>query len=129
MLHDAYITAVIHCAPPSNKPLPSEMANCAEYWTAELHMLPRVRVVLTLGRLAFEQYLARAWSSDAPRPQFAHGAFYPASDGRPALCASYHPSRQNTQTRKLTWGAWIRIFRRIRRHLGAPPVPHEPAAG
>jgi uracil-DNA glycosylase family 4 len=127
-LSDAYITALVHCAPPNNRPLASEMANCAEYWMAELRILPRVQVVLTLGRLAFAQYLARAWSSRTRRPRFAHGAFYEDGDAGPALCVSYHPSRQNTQTGKLTWEAWIRIFHRIRRHLRSPAsIPRTPA--
>ena len=123
-LVDAYITAAIHCAPPGNRPLPIELVRCAPYLETELRLLRRVRVVIALGRIAFDAYLrARAATGDpAPRPgpRFAHGA---AIDLRPGLTllASYHPSRQNTQTGKLTWSMFEAVFAEARRRLSGSP--------
>lgn len=96
-LLDCYITAVIHCAPPGNKPLPGEIATCHRYFAEELTRLKNVRVVVVLGQIAFNHYLKSVGVS--PRPKFAHGAVYSL---KPVVIASYHPSRQNTNTGKLT---------------------------
>ncbi len=120
-LVDAYITAAIHCAPPKNRPLPSEIANCAGYLEAELRLLRRVRVVIALGRIAFDVYLRALAALGAerprPRPQFAHGGAVTLPSGV-RLLASYHPSRQNTQTGRLTWPMFEAVFVEARRWLG-----------
>ncbi len=120
-LLDAYITAAIHCAPPGNRPLPGELASCAGYLHAELALLRRVRVVVALGRIGFDAYLrARAalgWPVPRPAPRFAHGAAVGLAGGV-ALLASYHPSRQNTQTGRLSWPRFEAVFAEARRRLG-----------
>lgn len=116
-LKSAYITATVRCAPPRNKPLPSEITNCSGYLQEELRLLRHVRVVLTLGRIAFENYIKLG--SVKHRLRFRHGAVYSLGKDRPLLVASYHPSRQNTQTGRLTWPTWIRVFRMIRRLVNA----------
>lgn len=121
-LRNIYLTAVVRCAPPDNKPARREMANCAGYLRRELALLTRVRVVVTLGQIAFSRYLALAGEQGIiipkPKPTFGHGARYQLSsaEGRPILLiASYHPSRQNTQTGRLTEPMLNRIFRTARR--------------
>ncbi|MBI3458302.1 MAG: uracil-DNA glycosylase [Candidatus Rokubacteria bacterium] len=121
-LLDAYITAAIHCAPPGNRPRPGELAHCASYLEEELPLLRRARVVVALGRIAFDAYLraatARGRARPRPGPKFAHGAAVELPWGV-TLLASYHPSRQNTQTGKLTWPMFEAIFAEARRRL--PP--------
>jgi uracil-DNA glycosylase family 4 len=116
-LTDCFITASGHCAPPDNKPLPVELERCRPYLVAELALLERARVVLVLGRIAHEGYLraSGAWERLAPRerPVFAHGAEQRMADGR-VLLASFHPSRQNTQTGRLTRAMWHAVFERAR---------------
>ena len=106
-LRNCYITASLRCAPPKNKPLPSEARNCRPYLEAELRLFPRVRAVLVLGRIAFEAYLRVLASQHEDLPphstfKFAHGANFPLMKGLPRLFCSYHPSQQNTQTGRLT---------------------------
>jgi uracil-DNA glycosylase family 4 len=113
-LRDCYITAAVRCAPPGNKPSREEMAACRRYLERELALLSRVRVVVALGRIAFDSYLALR---PQPGAQFAHGAFYAAQDGLPALVASYHPSQQNTFTGRLTMAMLAAVFRQVRRVL------------
>jgi len=114
-LKDAYMTAIVRCAPPKNKPKPNEIRNCRSYWTEEIRLLPHVQVVLALGRIAFDTYVRflgeRGLESRSLR--FQHGAFYELPKPYPALCASYHPSRQNTQTGKLTIKMLDGVFQRI----------------
>jgi len=120
-LSDCYVTASARCAPPDNKPTREELDNCRPYLEAELRMLERVHVIVTLGRIAHESWLRAAgwWKRLAPRerPGFAHGAEAKLPDGTTVLC-SYHPSRQNTQTGKLTRPMWDAVFRRAGRLLG-----------
>lgn len=97
-LIDLYITAVCRCVPPENKPKPNEMANCQPYIERELELI-QPRVLVALGRIAFEG-LIRICSTQS-NWRFAHGAVYRFGDGHWLLC-SYHPSRQNTQTGRLT---------------------------
>src|ERR687888_2316505 len=105
VLNDAYITAAVRCAPPDNKPLPSELAECSQYLLAELSLLKNVRVVLALGKIGFDAYCKAAGLKGLA---FGHGTRY-ENNGK-TLLASYHPSRQNTNTGKLTWPMWIGIF-------------------
>jgi uracil-DNA glycosylase family 4 len=119
-LTDCWITAAGRCAPPDNRPTAAELDRCRPYLAAELRLLPRTRVVLALGRVAHEAWLRASggWerlpARERPqRPKFAHGAEHRSADGI-VLLSSFHPSRQNTQTRRLTWQMWQRIFVRAR---------------
>ncbi|HTV04016.1 MAG TPA: uracil-DNA glycosylase [Acidobacteriaceae bacterium] len=116
-LCDLWITAVVRCAPPGNKPQPDEIANCAPYLDEEVAALKRLRVVVCLGRIAFDgfaRHLVRTGQIASPNGlQFAHGAEYALPGGR-TLITSYHPSLQNTNTGKLTEAMFLRIFRRAR---------------
>ena len=118
-LSDAYIAAAVRCAPPANKPTPREITNCAPHLEAELEALGSVRVVVALGRIAADAYwrLARNRALEPrPRPAFGHDAvFVPSTDGVPALVMSYHPSRQNTNTGRLTAPMLERAFRTAQR--------------
>jgi uracil-DNA glycosylase family 4 len=118
-LKDLYIAATAHCAPPDNKPTPLEIANCRPYLTHHLKLLKNVRVILALGKIAFDGVLATLAEMEigrpALRPIFAHGAEYRV--GPYTLVASYHPSRQNTQTGRLTAAMLDRVFRQVRRNL------------
>lgn len=119
-LHDCYITAAARCAPPGNKPSRVELDRCRPFLAAELRLLPRVRVVVTLGRIAHDALLkAAGWWQRLPpraRPPFAHGAATTLPDGV-VVIASYHPSRQNTNTGKLTRAMWHAVFERARAAL------------
>ena len=101
---DCWVTAAVKCAPPGNKPLPSERGNCAPYLVRELAALDHVRVVLALGSFAWDSALATLPATGAPvpkpKPRFGHGA--EARVGRWTLVGSYHPSQQNTFTGVLT---------------------------
>ena len=116
VLTDCWITASVHCAPPDNKPTREELANCRPYLEAELRLLPSVEVILALGRIGWESWLrAAGWWDKLPpkqRPPFAHGAEARLPDGR-ILVTSFHPSRQNTNTGKLTREMWYGVFGRI----------------
>jgi uracil-DNA glycosylase family 4 len=113
-LTDAYIAAAVRCAPPANKPLPSERDNCAPYLARELSILDRVRVVVALGAYGWEAALrtiATASGADPrPRPKFAHGAEVQVGPYR--LIGTYHPSQQNTFTRRLTPDMLVAVLAR-----------------
>ena len=115
LLKDLYITAAGRCAPPANKPLPEELANCAPYLERELEGLKNLRVIVALGRIGFEAYLnylkRRGLIAGKRGYEFHHGAEYEVPGGR-ILVASYHPSNQNTQTGKLTRAMFRKIFKR-----------------
>ena len=103
-LHDAYISAVVRCAPPENKPTTREISQCSSYLEAELGTLAQLQVVVALGKIAFDAYwrvIAGPDRTPRPRPRFGHGFVFEA-DGVPALVAAYHPSQQNTNTGTLT---------------------------
>lgn len=100
-LHDLFISAVCRCAPPENKPARDEIANCLPYLQKEIALLPNLRGIVALGSIAFNETLLLLNSRQTDRV-FGHGAFYELGDGLPWLLASYHPSRQNTQTGRLT---------------------------
>jgi uracil-DNA glycosylase family 4 len=110
-LNGAYVTAVVHCAPPGNRPTPEERVNCLPYLERELRLLTRTRVIVALGSFAYDG-VARAVGLRA-RPRFGHGAEVRLADGRWVLC-SYHPSQQNTFTRRLTEEMLDAIFARVR---------------
>jgi uracil-DNA glycosylase family 4 len=122
-LTDCYIAAAARCAPPANKPTPAELDTCRPYLEAELRLLPRLRVVVGLGRVGHEAWLKASgwWARLSPRdrPHFAHGAEATLPDGV-TLIASYHPSRQNTNTGKLTRRMWEAVFGRARGLLDRP---------
>jgi uracil-DNA glycosylase family 4 len=117
VLTDVYITAAARCAPPANKPLPQELANCAPYLERELEGLKKLRVIVALGRIGFDAYLnylkRQKLITGKREYRFGHGAEYTLPDGR-TLLASYHPSNQNTQTGKLTKEMFRKIFKRAR---------------
>jgi uracil-DNA glycosylase family 4 len=119
VLHDAFIAAAVRCAPPDNKPTPAEIANCLPHLEAEIAALPDVRAVVALGRLGYDAYLQivkRRGIVLRPRPPFGHGVIHTLSDGT-ILIGSYHPSRQNTNTGKLTAAMMSGVFRAARRAL------------
>ncbi len=120
-LHNLWITAAVRCAPPDNKPLPSELANCAEYTVRELAALPHVKVVVALGKFAFDAYLGslrqRQIIGHKSRYTFAHAAEY-AMPNSITLLASYHPSNQNTATGKLTASMFEAVFARAKELAG-----------
>jgi len=117
-LLDLYITAAARCAPPDNKPLPQELANCASYLEREFDGLKQLKVVVALGKIAFDAYLnflkRRGLLSSRKDYVFRHGARYAMPDGK-TLLASYHPSNQNTQTGKLTRAMFLAIFKEAAR--------------
>ncbi len=118
-LHDAYITACVRCAPPGNRPTPQEIANCRPFLQRELALLPQVRVVVALGQIALDGYLAtlRAQGHALPSVRFGHGVHLELPNGLPHLIASYHPSRQNTQTGRLTEEMLDAVFAQARSWL------------
>lgn len=138
-LRGCYIAAALRCAPPANKPKPAELRNCQPYLERELELLPKVRAVLALGKIAFDTYLRLASSGSkfghgksnpgAGGPaekfpplssfHFGHGASYSLPAGLPRLFASYHPSQQNTQTGKLTPPMMRKLLSDVRRFLSA----------
>ncbi len=130
-LKDLYITAAVRCAPPDNKPLPSELAECSVFLDREINGLENVKVVVALGKIGFDAYLnyvkrrlsgPSAASAKPSRTKakvaqvskalyiFKHGVHYQLPDGK-ILLASYHPSNQNTQTGKLTREMFVKIFK------------------
>ena len=118
-LTDCYVTASARCAPPGNKPTPEELENCRPYLEAELRLLTRIKVVVALGKVGFETYLkTNSGKGEAGRGKgraavFRHLAEAAMPDGK-MLLASYHPSRQNTNTRKLTREMWHAVFQRAK---------------
>ncbi len=112
LLNDAYILAAVRCAPPGNKPTPFEIAACHPHLVAEAAALRQMKVIVALGRIAFDaawRLLEDRGLVVRPRPIFGHGLVYRPSGG-PVVIASYHPSRQNTNTRKLTPAMLNSIF-------------------
>lgn len=116
-LRGAYITAACHCAPPGNKPLPAEIRNCRPYFERELALLPTLKVVVALGKIAFDNYLdvlkARGTIASRAPFVFGHDRQFRMGAGQPALVSSYHPSQQNTSTGKLTAKMLADVFRRV----------------
>lgn len=126
-LHDAYISAAARCVPPDNKPSRAELVSCRPYLVRELQLLRGVRVVVPLGKIAFDAYLAARRDLGLPqpalRPHFAHQAVNRLPEDV-LLIASYHPSRQNTQTGRLTQAMFDAIFARAREELNALDIEY-----
>ncbi|HXR39825.1 MAG TPA: uracil-DNA glycosylase [Terracidiphilus sp.] len=120
-LEGLWISAVVRCAPPGNKPAPEELRNCAPWLDEEIGLLRKLRVVVCLGKIAFDGFLNHQLRAGriAARAgfEFRHGAEY-ALPGGLVLLASYHPSLQNTNTGKLTRAMFLEVFRRARRAAG-----------
>jgi len=124
-LRDLYITAAARCAPPDNKPTLEELRNCRPYLERELDLLKKtVKVVVALGKIAFDQYLEVLKSQGiiASRSGFAfgHDRQFVTAPGQPLLISSYHPSQQNTSTGKLTEKMLLDVFRHARKAAGLP---------
>ena len=133
-LTDAYIAAAVRCAPPDNKPLPEEITRCLDHLESEVRALPNVQVVVALGKVAFDAWLQLLRRSGVTfgesafdgselrrnpphkRPQFGHGAVVTFHQF-PTLVGCYHPSRQNTNTGKLTAKMMVDVFRKARKLL------------
>ena len=113
-LTGAYITAAVRCAPPGNKPTPQEIRRCRSFLERELELLPKVRVVVALGKIAFDVYLSILRDRGVIRSRsafvFAHNAEHRIGPGQPLLISSYHPSQQNTSTGKLTEKMLMQVF-------------------
>ena len=119
-LRGAYLTAALRCAPPGDKPTTAELANCAPYLEEELALLPRLRAVLVLGRIAFDAYLrlvSREMGKRARLP-FTHGARYLLDEERPVLYVSYHPSPRNHNTGRRTRSSVVAVLEQVREEAG-----------
>lgn len=119
VLRDVFITAVCRCAPPGNKPTPAEVDNCRSYLLEELDLLENIRGVVALGRLAFDQVpgIYRRKGYTLPAMTFRHNSLTEPGDGLPWLLASYHPSRQNTQTGRLTEDMFDQVWKKAKEML------------
>ncbi len=123
-LTDAYVLSALRCAPPDNKPRPEEITRCLDHLDAEIAHLPNVRVVVALGKIGFDawlQALKRRGTVVTPRPRFGHGVVARLGTDVPVLVGCYHPSRQNTNTGKLTTRMMEGVFRTAKLLLDAPP--------
>lgn len=121
-LTDCYIGATVRCAPPENKPAPDEFEQCSRFLREEINLLKNHRVVITLGKIAFDHYIkaCRIGGREIPSPvpKFGHGATYSMPWGV-TLIGSYHPSQQNTFTGKLTRPMFHSVFRKARKAIDA----------
>lgn len=120
-LTDCYIGATVRCAPPENKPAPEEFECCSRFLGAEIRLLKNHRVVIVLGKIAFDHYLracrTQGCTIPVPVPKFGHGVAYHLPWGV-TLLGSYHPSQQNTFTGKLTRSMFHSVFRKARKEIG-----------
>jgi uracil-DNA glycosylase len=118
-LRDIFVTAVARCAPPGNRPTPDEIGNCRSYLARELALLQRVQLIVALGQIALNGtlQLLRDQGYDLPRVEFRHGEEIELPTGLPRVLVSYHPSRQNTQTGRLTLAMFDAIFERAREQV------------
>jgi uracil-DNA glycosylase family 4 len=120
-LTGAFVASAVRCAPPDNKPTPEEIVRCLPHLAAEVDALPNVRVVVALGGIGFDAYLRLLKLKGLivrPKPRFAHGSVAALPNGQ-TLIGCYHPSRQNTNTGRLTPSMMRSVFRSARRHLEA----------
>jgi uracil-DNA glycosylase family 4 len=115
-LHDCFITAVGRCAPPDNKPSRDELANCLPYLKQEMDLLPNLQGIVALGSIAFNEIVSLLGLKSSGYT-FGHGLLYEPGGGMPWLLASYHPSRQNTQTGRLTIDMFDAIWETARGKL------------
>ena len=133
VLTDAYIAAPVRCAPPDNKPTRAEILNCRQFLKRELALLGNVRVVVALGGIALDAYLSVLQDAGLIRSRatfrFAHGASFDAYAGGPRVLCSYHPSQQNTSTRRLTAEMLREVFERAREMISPRAVQAPPAGG
>src|SRR5262245_12052722 len=119
-LRDAFIAAAVRCAPPDNKPTPEEIVRCLPHLDAEIAALPRIRVVVALGKIGFDAYLRllkQRGVAIRPRPDFGHASAHELPNGQ-TLIGCYHPSRQNTNTGKLTAAMMDAVLRLARQAVG-----------
>lgn len=127
-LDGLWISAVVRCAPPDNKPTPGEQRNCASWLDEEIGLLPRLSVVVCLGKIAFDGFLNHQIRAGRIANRagliFRHGAEYSLPDGV-TLIASYHPSLQNTNTGKLTRPMFLAVFERARAAAGMRPIKRQ----
>jgi uracil-DNA glycosylase family 4 len=118
-LKGVYVSAAVRCAPPHNKPLPQEIRNCRQYLDRELDLLTNLRVVVVLGKIAFDTYLDLLKGRGVIRSRaafaFGHNRQFETAPGQPVLISSYHPSQQNTSTGKLTEKMLLAVFKRAKR--------------
>jgi len=118
-LLDAYITAAVRCAPPGNKPAREEIVNCRPYAERELALLANLKVVVALGKIAFDVYLSILKDRGVIRSRapfvFGHNRVHRVAPGSPVLLSSYHPSQQNTSTGKLTEQMLLDVFRHAKK--------------
>lgn len=123
-LRDIYITAVVRCAPPDNKPSPEELINCRPYLLDEMRLLSNIRGIVALGSIAYNQVLTIFRQQQTPfdAPPFGHHILLRPEGNLPWVLASYHPSRQNTQTGRLTAAMFDQIWQTARRLLGDNPI-------
>ena len=110
VLHDAYITAAVRCAPPQNKPTQDEMKNCFVYLQDELKILKNISVILCLGKIAYD---ATCKLLEIKPEKFGHNKLFTYNDYK--ILTSYHPSKQNTQTGRLTWKQWSAVFSKAKK--------------
>jgi uracil-DNA glycosylase len=129
VLRDAYVLSAVRCAPPDNKPTPGEIAACRRHLAAEIAALPRLRVVVALGKIGHDAYLAFLAAAfgqkPLPRPPFGHGSEARFGAPHPVLLGCYHPSRQNTNTGRLTAPMMRAVFLRARAILDSPEATPE----
>ncbi|MGI9647838.1 MAG: uracil-DNA glycosylase [Acidimicrobiia bacterium] len=112
-LNDCFVTSMVHCAPPANKPTAAESSECERWLRQELELLGDARVMVALGQLAYTRVLRYFGPAvPRPRPSFGHGREVVVADGGPLVIASYHPSQQNTFTGRLTEEMFDAIFNR-----------------
>ena len=121
VLYDLYVSAVVRCAPPDNKPTTEEYAACRPFLEREFRALDNLSLVLVLGAVAYREYRKMLLGATGlplpPFPPFSHGGFIPSSPGLPALLACYHPSARNTQTGLLTPAMMGEILERAKKIL------------
>jgi uracil-DNA glycosylase family 4 len=110
---NVYITAVIHCAPPQNKPSRDEINNCLPYLIKELKLLKNLKVIIALGKIAFDTVL----NIYKVKYEFKHLAIYKLPDNK-KLVASYHPSARNTNTGLMKWEEWVEVFKKAKEIIG-----------
>jgi uracil-DNA glycosylase family 4 len=118
-LKGVYVSAAVRCAPPDNKPLPEEIRNCRQYLDRELDLLANLRVVVALGKIAFDTYLDLLKGRGVIRSRaafaFGHNRQFETATGQPVLISSYHPSQQNTSTGRLTEKMLLAVFKRAKK--------------